>query len=150
MHSANFKFKRDGHLCGLRKLTFLYTTGALPFRGKKGGHQLLVSHVDCYCQLFNHYKWCCILYSAGQWCPDLWGEKCQLSPQLHSKAKSQSGHRHQRSPMMWLDPAQSMDAGSWPLVTMSLMGEQLDKEKGKNESEQGMWELKCRCLENRA
>lgn len=50
------------------------------------------------------------------------GEECQLSPQLHTKAKSQSGVWDQRSPMMWLDPTQSIDTGSWPLATTLLMG----------------------------
>lgn len=50
------------------------------------------------------------------------GEECQLSPQLHTKAKSRSWHWDQRSLMMWLDPTQSMDTRSWPLASMRLMG----------------------------
>lgn len=48
-------------------------------------------------------------------------EECQLSPQLHTNAKSECGRWGQRSSMMWRDPAQSMDTGSWPLAKKMIL-----------------------------
>ena len=70
MHNTTFKINKGGfNRWGMKKMTFFQTTEALPLREKKNkterGHELLVSRVGCYCQLFSHYKWCCILYSEG-------------------------------------------------------------------------------------
>lgn len=78
---------------------------------KRGGYKRLLLSL----QMHSHsLQWRLMVSWPG-------GEECQLSPQLHSQAKSRSGRRGQRSLMMWFDPAQSMDVGSWPLVSVFLM-----------------------------
>lgn len=147
MHRANFKIKRDD----VTGVDWHFSTPLeLCHFGKKRRSsvtcfscRLLLSVVQSLQTMLHSLQWRLMV----SW-PT--GEKCQISPQLHSKAKSQSGHRHQRSPMMWLDPAQSMDAGSWPLSNHVLNGiatGQMVKRKDKNESEQWMWEWKSCCLE---
>lgn len=118
MHNTTFKIDKEKFNWWRMKLHFSRPLKLCNFTTERG-HWLLVFHVDCYCQLLQmvlHYLQWRLMVSWPT------GEECQLSPQLHTQAKSQRGLWDQRSPMMWLDPTQSMDTGSQPLATMLLMG----------------------------
>lgn len=124
MYSVTFRIKKGWfNWWGWRNMTFFLTSGALPFR-KKNRKRSSVTCFSCRLLLSVVQSLQMVLHSLQWRLMVSWptGEECQLSPQLHSKTKSQRGLRDQRSLMMWLDPAQSMDTGSWPLVTMLLTG----------------------------
>lgn len=96
--NTTFKInKRRSNQWGMKQMTFFQTTEALPLRKKKKKqHNRKRSSVTCFsCWLsLSVVRSLQMVLHSLQWrLMVFWptGEECQLSPQLHTKAKRQSG-----------------------------------------------------------